>query len=61
MFRFHIKLWGCNQKGASKKNWYPKMDGENNGKPYAQMDDLGVVSHYFWKHLNKKAKNPCIF
>ena len=20
----------------------PKMDGENNGKPYGQMDDLGV-------------------
>ena len=20
----------------------PKMDGENNGKPYVQMDDLGV-------------------
>ena len=20
----------------------PKMDGENNGKPYDQMDDLGV-------------------
>ena len=20
----------------------PKMDGENNGKPYEQMDDLGV-------------------
>ena len=20
---------------------YPKMDGENNGKPYEQMDDLG--------------------
>ena len=21
----------------------PKMDGENNGKPYEQMDDLGVA------------------
>ena len=20
--------------------WYPKMDGENNGQPYEQMDDL---------------------
>ena len=30
----------------------PKMDGENNGKPYEQMDDLGVPwgYHYFWKH-----------
>ena len=25
------------------------MDGENNGKPYEQMDDLGVI-FYFWKH-----------
>ena len=23
------------------KNRAPKMDGENNGKPYEQMDDLG--------------------
>ena len=27
----------------------PKMDGENNGKPYFLMDDLGVFP-YFWKH-----------
>ena len=27
----------------------PKMDGENNEKPYEPMDDLGF-SHYFWKH-----------
>ena len=26
------------------------MDGENNGKPYEQMDDFGGFSHYFWKH-----------
>ena len=26
------------------------MDGENNGKPYEQMDDLGVQYHYFRKH-----------
>ena len=32
-----IHLYGCFQK-----YWYPKMDGENNGKPYEQMDDLGV-------------------
>ena len=25
------------------------MDGENKGKPYEQMDDLGVFP-YFWKH-----------
>ena len=25
------------------------MDGENNGKPYEQMDDLGGFYHpYFW-------------
>ena len=27
----------------------PKMDGENNGKPYEQTDGLGVFP-YFWKH-----------
>ena len=26
------------------------MDGENNGKPYEQMDDLGGNTPYFWKH-----------
>ncbi len=25
------------------------MDGENNGKPYEQMDDLGGNPPYFWK------------
>ena len=30
-----------NQYGCFLKWWYPKMDGENNGKPYEQMDDLG--------------------
>ena len=24
------------------------MDGENNGKPYEQMDDLGGKNPYFW-------------
>ena len=28
------------------------MDGENNGKPYEQMDDLGVPSS--WKHQCQK-------
>ena len=29
--------------GVSKnRGKTPKMDGENNGKPYEQMDDLGV-------------------
>ena len=26
----------------------PKMDGENNGKPYEQMDDLGVALFWGW-------------
>jgi len=26
------------------------MDGENNGKPYEQMDDFGRKTHYFRKH-----------
>ena len=26
------------------------MDGENNGKPYYLMDDLGGKPHYFRKH-----------
>ncbi len=26
---------------STQKYWYPKMDGENHGKPYEQMDDLG--------------------
>ena len=30
---------GVNPKIGGKP---PKMDGENNGKPYEQMDDLGV-------------------
>ena len=30
----------------------PKMDGENNGKPYFLMDDLGEKTHYFRKHPN---------
>ena len=28
----------------------PKMDGENKGKPYFLMDDLGGKPHYFRKH-----------
>ena len=34
--------------GVSKKRGTQKMDGENNGKPYEQMDDLGGFSPYFW-------------
>ncbi len=32
----NYELYGCFQEYG-----YPKMDGENNGKPYEQMDDLG--------------------
>ena len=31
----------CFQMGVEPKIGVPKMDGENNGKPYEQMDDLG--------------------
>ena len=30
------------------------MDGENNGKPYEQMDDLGGFPHYFWFNTHLK-------
>ena len=33
-----VTMYGCFQTSR----WDPKMDGENNGKPYEQMDDLGV-------------------
>ena len=32
--------------GGFLKQWYPKMDSENNGKAYEQMDDLGGKPHY---------------
>ena len=36
------------------------MDGENNGKPYLLMDDLGVFP-YFWKHPHRYSKHmPCL-
>ena len=46
--------WGGGGGGGRKPETgiiYPKMDGENNGKPEnpIKMDDLGVY-HYFWKH-----------
>ena len=34
------------------------MDGENNGKPYEQMDDLGY--HDFWKHPYRDCKKHTI-
>ena len=35
--------------GCFQKYGYPKMDGENNGKPYEQMDHLGGKHNYFWQ------------
>ena len=34
-------MWMFEKKNRGWEN--PKMDGENNGKPYEQMDDLGVL------------------
>ena len=42
--------------GGFNKQTHGKMDGENNGKPYEQMDDLGE-NPYFWKHPYKKVEN----
>ena len=39
MFYF---FWGGEMGVEPKIGEHPKMDGENNGKPYEQMDDLGV-------------------
>ena len=37
--------------GVSKNRVYPKMDGENNGKPYFLNGMIwGVLTHYFRKH-----------
>ncbi len=36
MFFFSVYLGVSKNRGNT-----PKMDGENNGKPYEQMDDLG--------------------
>ncbi len=46
--------------GISKNHATPKMDGENNGsgKPYEQMDDLGVLHPYFWKHPYRYPWDP---
>ncbi len=34
-------------QGVSKNRGTPKMDGENNGKSYFLMDDLGVYTPIF--------------
>ena len=39
----------------------PKMDGENNGKPYEQMDDLGVPLFFGNTHVEEERHLWCIF
>ena len=39
----HKNIWVFPKIGGKT----PKMDGENNGKPYFLMDDLGVKTHIF--------------
>ena len=46
--------------GISKNNGIPKMDGENKGKPYEQMDDLGGKPTIFWKHPYPKILKPLL-
>ena len=52
-----------NNMGVSKNGGYPKMDGENNGKPYFLMDDLGgkpIVFgniHYFPRNGGENPNN----
>ena len=46
----YLEIFAWQYVGGFQKYWYPKMDGENNGKPYEQMDDLGGKHPYFWRH-----------
>ena len=49
-FSLYRKNLGVSQnRGVSTK-----MDGENNGKPYFLIDDLGGKPPYFWKHPSVK-------
>ena len=36
---------------------FPKMDGENHGKPYVQMDDLGVPGTIIFGNTHLKLNN----
>ena len=36
-----IPTWCCLDFAMKVDYWHTKMDGENNGKPYEQMDVLG--------------------
>ena len=35
------------------------MDGENNGNPYVQMDDLGGFTPYIWRATHIKQPTHC--
>ena len=40
-FVFKVLCSDLNLYGSKNRGKTPKMDGENHGKPYEQMDDLG--------------------
>ena len=44
MYDIYIALHGCCTKN---RGFSPKMDGENNGNPYEQMDDFGSKKPLF--------------
>ena len=47
-------IWVFPKIGVKPRKWM-KMDGENSGKSYEQMDDLGGSSHpYFWFNTHIK-------
>ena len=48
-----LKFFSANKWGVSKnRGKTPKMDGENHGKPYFLMEDLGENPPIFRKHPN---------
>ena len=56
-----VQLWRINMGVSKNRGVSPKMDGENNGKPYFQMDDLGGKppifgnTHICDRHWGRKA------
>ncbi len=59
-------MLSCNKVGVSKNSGKtPKMDGENHGKPYEQMDDSGWFYHptpIFWRATQVQTPwwTPCL-
>ena len=47
-------IWMFPKIGGKK----PKMDGENNGKPYVQMDDLGGFPIFLETPIWSKKNHP---